>query len=543
MAPAVARLVAMRRPLRRWTSLAAACVVVAIALVGHADDPPLVLHEYIPPDPKEDIELSATTPDGQLPAAMETRSGVVEAPDTSRMPTATEKAYGASAPRSVESKYNPDRDTRRPVVSRYDDPFSPATAPYKRLRAYDGVAADYTLTVMDSTLVPIARGGMVKAGEDAFFGDLTVDVVPGEPVRIPTVGPGARVVRSTTQPPMQLELVRDGAENWFVRGGVRARVRLVLQLAIAREAFGGRFPDSLLGSGRVRSAGVPPNVARSVSEVVRFLGLDNERSTRAIVTQMVTYFRGFEASEEAPGGRDNIYLDLALSRKGVCRHRAYAFVVTALGMGIPSRMVVNEAHAWVEVHDGTSWRRIDLGGASTQLDEDDPGPPRPAHQTPADPFPWPEGTDSGDSGAGMAERAREARGQVAPSGSADPSASPAPSRYSYQDPSLTGGDGSSSMVPATLTIATSDARVLRGSPMRVEGKVNTDLGPCAFVRVNVLLRDPRTSRRFEIGAVSTDEDGRFAGAVVVPLEMHVGDYDVVVATPGDARCGPGTSGP
>ena len=44
-------------------------------------------------------------------------------------------------------------------------------------------------------------------------------------------------------------------------------------------------------------------------------------------------------------------VDLALSQKGVCRHRAFAFLVTALGLGIPARMVINEAHAWVEVLD------------------------------------------------------------------------------------------------------------------------------------------------------------------------------------------------
>lgn len=536
MGRVAARLVAMGFPIRWLTSSLPSFVVLATSVVVRADSPAMVLHEFIPPDAKEDIELAATTSDGRLPAAMQTRSGVVEAPDTSRMPTSTEKTYGATAPRSVESKYNPDRDTSRPIVSRYDDPFSPTTAPYKRLRAYDGVVADYTLTVMDSTLTPVLHGGGVSAGEDAFFGDLTVDVLPGEPVRIPTVGPGTRVVRSSTQPPMSLEIVRDGAENWFVRGSTRARVRLVLQLAIPQDAFGGVFLDAPLLPGR--GTMVPSNVARSVAEVVRSLGLEDQRSQRAVVAQLVTYFRGFEASDEPPRGRDNIYLDLALSRKGVCRHRAYAFVITALGMGIPSRMVLNEAHAWVEVHDGTLWRRIDLGGASTNLEQDNPGPPRPAHRALDDPFPWPEGSELGDSGAAMAERARAAEQPTPSDGS---SASGSAPRYSYQDPSLSGTVAAT--IPATMTILSSDARVLRGSPMRVEGKVSTDLGPCPFVRVNVLLRDPRTSRRHEIGAVSTDEDGRFLGSVVVPLELQVGDYDVVVATPGDARCGPGTSGP
>ncbi|PIE05541.1 MAG: hypothetical protein CSA75_04210 [Sorangium cellulosum] len=508
-------------------------------MVAHADDPPTVLHEFIPPDPAEDVKLSATTLDGRLPAAMETESGLVQAPDTTRMPTATERAYGAIAPRSFESKYNPDRDTRRPLVSRYDDPFSPATAPYKRLRAYDGVRADFSLTVSDVGLVPILEGGVVRSGEDAFFGDFTVDVVPGEPVRIPTVGPGARIVRRASQPPMPFELVRDGAENWFVRAGVRVRMRLILQLAAPRAAFGGSFPDTDL-SDLLPVPPVPPNVRLSVSDVVGKLGLKHERSFRNIITTLVTYFRGFEPSAQPPKGRDNIYLDLALSRKGVCRHRAYAFVVTTLGMGIPSRMILNEAHAWVEVHDGSLWRRIDLGGASTQLEQDEPSQPHPAHSTPEDPFPWPDGADPADSGEGMAVRAREGWANASPRVD---DAFEQPSGYSYQDPRLSGKNTSINAISTEIQIVDSDRRVLRGSPMRVEGKVSADVGSCGFVRVNVFLKDPKTSSRYEIGAVSTDENGRFSGSVIVPLEIRVGDYDVVVATPGDARCGPGTSGP
>jgi hypothetical protein len=40
-------------------------------------------------------------------------------------------------------------------------------------------------------------------------------------------------------------------------------------------------------------------------------------------------------------------------------------------------MVLNEAHAWVEVYDSRLWHRIDLGGGGANLDND-PDPTRPA---------------------------------------------------------------------------------------------------------------------------------------------------------------------
>jgi len=513
--------------------LALAALVASVP--GHAFPQPVVLHEFIPPDPKEDIELAATTSDGRLPAAIDTPSGTVEAPDTSRPPAPSEKAYGAASP--LDTRYNPDRDTRRPVIARYDDPFSPATAPYKRLRAFDAVAPDFTLTVADPNLRPVLEGGAVRAGEDVFFGDITIDLAPGEAVRIPSVGPDARIVRRSIVPLTPVEILHDGADNWFARAALRTRVRLVEQIAIPRDVFGGAFPEGRRGVPRV-----PPNVARSVDEVVRSLGLGDETSTRAIVTRLVAYFRSFEPSEDPPSGHDNIYLDLALSRKGVCRHRAYAFVVTALGLGIASRMVVNEAHAWVEVWDSALWRRIDLGGAAINLQPDDTQPERPVHRAPDDPFPWPQGADSG---AAMAQRARDANApgaarraagadaSSASSGGPLPAAPPIPT-LSIDDPSRP---------PAVLRISSSDVRVLRGEPLSVDGTARTDLGPCAFVRVDVLLWDARAARQLPIGSLSTDADGRFQGAVVMPLDVPVGDYELLVSTPGDARCGAARTNP
>ncbi len=41
-----------------------------------------------------------------------------------------------------------------------------------------------------------------------------------------------------------MEFFRDGADNWFVRGKIRGRVRIVEQLAIPRATFGSAFADA-----------------------------------------------------------------------------------------------------------------------------------------------------------------------------------------------------------------------------------------------------------------------------------------------------------
>ncbi len=516
-------------------------LIIAVVTGVRADTGTVILHEFVPADPKEDIDLAATTPDGALPAAIETQSGVVGAPDTTRMPTPTEKAYSeATQGRASDRTYRADDDTRRPNVSRYDDPFTPATAPYKRLSAFDAVLGDFTLAVADPTFRPVPVGGSVLNSEDAFFGDLTVDLVPGSGVLIPTVGPGARIVKVTVVPPATVDIVRDSAENWYARSNLRTRVRIIEELAIPRDAFGGVMrisPRSYLPAVRP----VPDNVRKSVQEVVRAIGVDPGGTVREIVTALVAYFRAFEDSQDPPAAGPNIYARLALSKKGVCRHRAYAFVVTALGMGIPARMVVNEAHAWVEVHDGVLWRRIDLGGAANFIEQEPSDAARPAHRTPPDPFPWPAQNDSGQESA---RRSRPDPNGAGPTGSTgNPWLTPSARSALLAAPPGTSTVDQRNLPPAKVTIGMSDPKVLRGSPLRVEGAIASGQVPCSHVRVDVVLLDSRGQREMVIGSLSTDDTGHFQGAVVMPLEVPVGDYELVVTSPGDGLCGAGRSGP
>ena len=87
-----------------------------------------------------------------------------------------------------------------------------------------------------------------------------------------------------------------------------------------------------------------------------------------------------------------------------------AFLVTAQSLGIPTRMVLNEAHAWVEVHDGVLWRRIDLGGAGHMAPASNAIPERAAYRPPPDSFSWPQNAQRGDD---MVAEARAAMAEFA----------------------------------------------------------------------------------------------------------------------------------
>jgi hypothetical protein len=376
-------------------------------------------------------------------------------------------------------------------------------------------------------------------------------------------------------PEVPVDVLHDGADNWFVRGTTRARVHVVVELAIARDTFGREFADvdwTVLDALEANRANAAQRTAgaggvagarlhdAAITEVAKAIGISRAMRPREVVRKMVDYFRGFAPSVEPPSGRGDIYLDLALSKKGVCRHRAFAFLVTALGIGIPARMVVNEAHAWVEAFDSKLWHRIDLGGAAANL-ENDADPNKPAYVPPPDPYAWPSSRDSGQDLADRNRSQQEQREQQQQQGNQGPNGS------------VEGGDGGTGSgtanepgsappspkdspepkVPdAELAVGAIDGDAHRGLPLHLQGHVTANGAPCAHLRVDVVLvsRMARSSRGERatgsavtggttIGSLSTDERGHYDGAVVVPRDLALGDYELVVQTPGDARCGAG----
>jgi len=514
---------------------------VSWALPADAYQP--VLHEVIPPDDGEDLALAVTTAEGDLPAAIDTRSGIVRAPETERAISSSESAYREPLVPNTSPIYRPDRDTRRPSMVRYDDPFSPSIAPYKRLRAYDAVGPDYALKVRDSSLTRVASGGLAKVGEEEFYADLTVDFGAASTVLIPSVGPGARVLAEHATPAIAIEVWRDGADNWYAKAppSQKGRVHLVMQVAIARAAFGGDFTMPPW-SGLSGAPPLPANAMRAFSKVRDALGLTRDLSPAENLKKLVSYFRSFTPSEVPPRAIDDIYLDLTLSQKGVCRHRAFAFLVTALGLGIPARMVINEAHAWVEVQTDRLWQRIDLGGAAAAIEEG-LAESRPSYDPPADAFGWPPSAESG-SGHEVALRGRPTSpGQSSSSKSSSSSASEASPTPAVVRPER--GEGASAVTDerprARVVVRGADVQVHRGAPVHIAGKVDADGAGCGLVRVDVVLKGPSIKANF--GSLVTDQDGVFDGNLFLPLAFPVGDYEVTASTPGDAHCGTGSSVP
>jgi hypothetical protein len=511
-----------------------------------------VLHEYFEVDLQEDLKLGATTRDGSFPAALETESGIVPAPSPARSADPSTTAYGGtSTPNSADSTYRIDRNTTRPSMVNYDDPFTPPITPFKRLFAYDAVDDDLELYVSDKGLTEVPLGGHARDGEDQFYADLFVDLAADSPVRIPSVGPHSRILRAQLEPPTSFKIEQDGAENWFIRADKRMRARLMMQLSVPRAVFGSPFAKVSWARLRKYVRPVPEPMKRAADEVLAQLGLSELLLPREALARLVSHFRSFKPSEELPAADSGValYTELTLSQKGVCRHRGYAFVITALALGLPARFVRNEAHAWVEVYDGELWHRIDLGGAASQLQSEQDTRVAP-HHAPDDPFDWPEGSESA---LDMAADASTLNSQGAPGtvsadtpnqGDVTREAQPTPesgsetSSESESTEETAPEEGNVDRRPPTqLDFDLSESSTRRGAPLQLKGTALAGDERCTFARVDVVL-EPKDGASVTIGSLPTDEAGSFAGSVTVPLSIDVGHYVLTLTTPGTAVCGP-----
>jgi hypothetical protein len=475
-------------------------------------------HERFEPDPAEELPLHSTTENGRLSGAINTSVGPVGAPSAVDGPAPPEAIFGGSTEAAGPSAtFKLDGATLPPEMVRYYEPFRPGTAPFKRLYAYDFVKSDFSLGVQQPALTGVPMHGSVTAKDEAFYSEFYVELKAGVPVRVASVAPGARIVALYSEPDRDLEMLEDGAENWFVRGKTTERVRIVMQIAAPKRAFSLR---ARLGNFRTIESRepVPLHILEAAGPVLLHIGVDRTLAPSVALERLVAYFRNFRPSAVTPLAQDPIalYRELSLNQRGVCRHRAFAFHVTAQALGFRTRVVTNEAHAWVEVFDGEGYARIDLGGAAPNVMQVNRHPEVPLHEPEPDPFTWPLGQVSGQ------QLGREMHG--APSspkatgtwpGSVESTAPSGP-----RAPGASSSEASPSSRP-TVVLGLKSARARRGELLLVEGSASQSGQPCARKRVDVFLGRADGGREL-VGSVLTDAQGQFTGQVSLPRDLPLG---------------------
>lgn len=513
---------------------------------------------------------------------------------------------GFGADRRTES--TPDYMTGGDEDLRYVEVFNPSVVPFKRMSALDAVREDYTLAIASTSLTDLEVTGQPTPGFDRFWGSMLVDLRPGEDVAIPSVAPGMKIVSYEVEPRTPLTFSVDSADNFYVRGD-EPDATGVHRLVFLAEASPRHFAPS--EPPRVRLADLPRALARPVPERVqrmaeqtfRKIGVHRDQTLDVALDSLVSYFRGFEAKTIPETRRGDVYYDLTMHQAGVCRHRAFAFMITANTLGIPTRFLSNEAHAWVEVwvprardtREG-GWIRIDLGGAALSLEvknADGKSMYRPRGE---DPFPKPasysenytrlEGDISGLSQDQIAEArtprarptpAQPADGEGGASDGASDGGGAARAASGSADGEGEGGEGQGGEVtgdlesgqpgdpgplapgrglpspaapaarddkrPTAVVVTSASGAGFRGESVAIEGALTGEGAPLPGLQVVLYLAPAGRSGAGArvVGHAVTGPDGRFRADVQLPFDLELAEHEVFASTPGDERQQPAVS--
>ena len=560
-------------------ALSAAAQVIGSRPVLHLDLPP--------PDEAEDIAIKREQPlfgpepgEGRNPSAFAYRNKILPAPQTGPQPLEAEPVHGRdgfAVDRITQTK--PDKATSSDDTLQYVEVFNPAVLPFKRMSALDSVGSDYTLFVANpDALQDLPVGGSPTPDRDLFWADLVVELSPGRDVPIPSVAPDMRIVSYEVDPRVAVTFAKDGADNYFVRSDeneASGTYRLRFMADAAATYFAPQVPSNLrVGDVRDQAPDgllkpLPDSIRPSVARALERLDIDERLPLRRALDLLVAHFREFEPGHLTQGANRDIYLDLVEQQAGVCRHRAFAFMVTANGLGIPTRYVTNEAHAWVEVWlPGTNWARIDLGGAALRMVVDNAENKSMYQPRGEDPFAKPPGyqnnyTQLEGEIAGLTQEQRDEARTATPMNSnggfqPGPPGVPGSARSGQISPEddprgvfigpgtelpALPGEMMRNKRPTQIDLSYVDPEGFRGESITVNGRLTSDGKGVGGQSIEIYLapegRDGNDARL--VDRTVTEGDGAFTVYVAIPADLELRGYEVYAATRGDSRFAPALS--
>jgi Transglutaminase-like superfamily len=563
---------------RVWIAIGVVTAATAGVVIAQAPAPARpILHEPIPDlDPSSHPVAVGGAKHGSNPTSIVTGDKVLAKPALERPASAASSSPSTpsnpvlgtkdfSADRATTMK--PDENTGSDGTLHYVSVFNPDVLPFKRMSAFDQTDDAYTLHVARPALAEVPVGGTADPRtRDRFWGDVDVALTPGVDVPLPSVAPDMRILSYETKPAVRLAFSKDGADNYYVRSD-EPNASGTYHLVFYADADAGYFASQLPARRyRVRDvlAHAPPelvqvmpaSVRRDAAITMQRLGVDPDMDLGIAFNKLVGYFRAFQAGEiRSPSG--NTYRDLCDGQVGVCRHRSFAFMITANALGIPTRLVENEAHAFVEVwFPDRGWQRIDLGGAALRMDVAGANNKTLHRPRAEDPFVKPpeysqsytqlDGDIRGLSDQQIADKhrsldqappsgAQSASGGIASAGSGNAS-TPPPDRIT-PDPSLPHVAQDPKKPTPRLLVTQAATSAYRGDLLHVEGIARIDSRPLAdhVVAVYLAPAGENGAHPIQIGSAKTAAYGTFRVDLPIPGALSLSTYEIYLSSLEDAH--------
>lgn len=582
--------------------IAAAAAATGLVL---AQSPTLgrrTLHEELPllaPDASKSSGAIIRKDSTGEPTAMVVGDKVVPMPQLGTAKKPDEPVLGGSGKANSGmdrmTEWKPDMNTGPDSTLHYVGVFNPDVLPFKRMTTFDAITADYRMHVSRTILTELPVGGTHdERTHDRFVGDVRLRLTPGVDLALPSVAPDMRILHYKIHPKTTVKFLKDGADNFYVRTddkNASGEYQLVYTVDADMRYFAPSLPTGKKYTVEEVSRRAPPEYIPQIPPAVleqarktldkNKIAVDRTYPLDVAFNRLVSYFRAFEAGEiKNPTG--DVYRDLCDSQAGVCRHRAFAFMVTANALGIPTRYVQNEAHAFAEVwFPERGWQRIDLGGAALRMDVANMSDKEIHRPRADDPFAKPpeyangqytnlEGDirglsqqqiankrkplDQAPSSGAVATGHRKGSDQVgtgsgAKQGSGAGSAGDSVADNPFGTDRIT-PDPTAPVKPQDphkptpeLLVTTADTSAFRGDALHVEGSARANGKGIPNHRVDVFLAPAGLGGQgsIPIGYAITAADGSFKVDLSVPGSVDLQRYEIRLSTSDDATYNPALS--
>lgn len=562
-------------------ALHAGRMVAALGALGagalYAQQQGVTLHEYFEAPDARELEPKSTRR-GQRTQTREPAGP----PALSPQPGRDELIFGEQGPMAAEVLEQPQGplDPGRAQANKLDDKtdrvnqlnyfpaFDPSVIPYKRVVAQNRVVrtedGGWALALVPGLPRTVELDARPKGeNEDSFWGTFVLRAeADGGLIPIPSVAPTQRILKLEVEPRVAVTVVRDEADNFALKLTHAGPVRVNMLIAAPRFYFDGQLDravswDELDALG---AAKLDPGSQRFADQALRRLGVDRRMAPADAAEALIRYFRDFEVMslDDGVDGKD-LYLALVELQRGVCRHRSMAFVITALGLGLPARYVYNEAHAFVEIQwPGQGWRRVDLGGNADEVlmragqraervhdgASSDPFPHPPAYTKELERMAAMQREAAGQQAKGSDPRGKQeggpnAQGDVQGEQTLDPErAAELPEELfssgaaqSSGEPSVPGKrDAPDNRAPALLTLHAGPQEARRGGSLTLSGRLMSDGRPLEGRKVALYLAPASAqsspAQMVRLGEATTDGRGGWSVTVVLPMQIAVGRWVV-----------------
>ena len=241
--------------------------------------------------------------------------------------------------------------------------FNPYLAGRKRWTIYDSIKSDYTAYVQDNTLSKIEL--TENKYTNVFTGTINLELSYNN-IRIPSVSPDMRIHSYSILPNTNVNFYKDNADNYYIKTS-QTNGDAVLTYTVSSDSsyYSLDIDENLRIDDINEEKIIPPSSVRSKANIViEKIGLTGEKNLKTIVTKLYNYFSSFTPGEiPSEDEQPDDYLAMALSQHGCCYVRSFAFFVTANSIGLPTRLIKNECHSFVEIFiPNNGWSELQLGG-------------------------------------------------------------------------------------------------------------------------------------------------------------------------------------